>query len=162
MATNCSICGRELTNSVSVIRGIGPICRSALLKNLELHQSRICDYRLEFIEEFDIVIIHEIYDRENPKISLTNCIEFVIKRIVEEYELCINTTSFVEHSTGGNLFGPYHEYDLVDVRGEDVQWKYLWHNDISGEKEQFSNELLINRINKHKLGIPIFPQKVTS
>ncbi|MBA7642025.1 hypothetical protein ES703_49711 [subsurface metagenome] len=31
----CRICGRELTNPISVERGIGPVCRARLLKENE-------------------------------------------------------------------------------------------------------------------------------
>jgi hypothetical protein len=138
------------------MRGIGPVCRGKLLDEATRYKSKVCDYRLEFIDGYDVVIIHERYDPNHPKISLTNCVEYVIAEIVEQYKLCVNTWTFVEHSTGKTLFGDYHEYDLVDVTGSSVLWKYLWHNDAKNEKAELSNDLLLDRINRHKLGLPIF------
>lgn len=150
--TNCSMCGRELTNDKSVIRGIGPICRAKVLEEINHNHRKVCDYRVEFLNEEKICIIHEIADPENPKISLTNCIEYVIDEIVKGYKLCPDIWSFVEHSQWKpNLFGGYEEWDLVSVK-ENVEWKYLWHSDATGEKQPFDISLLKDRVKTYRIG----------
>uniref|UniRef100_A0A6M3M795 Uncharacterized protein n=1 Tax=viral metagenome TaxID=1070528 RepID=A0A6M3M795_9ZZZZ len=38
-STRCLICGRLLTNSKSVERGIGPVCRARLLKEYKTEEA---------------------------------------------------------------------------------------------------------------------------
>ena len=151
---SCSICGRELTADASVVRGIGPVCRSKkLLESLNSPNS-ICDYTVEFISNENICIIHEKSDPKNPKISLTNCIEHVIKEVTSVNELCPEEWDFVQHSSWKkNLFGGYEEWDLVDLKTPDVNWKYIWHSDVQSEEQEFSKPLLIARVKAYREGV---------
>lgn len=152
---HCAICGRELTYEESVRRGIGPDCWEGMLQDTarrRTKQTRVCDYILEFLEAEKICIIKERVDPKNPKISLTNCIDFVLQEVVQGYELCPKEWAFVQYANSGNLFGGYHEYDLIDNRGHGVLWRYLWHSDAKGESHHFSNTLLAQRVARYRAG----------
>ena len=108
---------------------------------------------MELLLDERICIIHEINESKDPRVSLTNCIEHVIKEVAEKESLCASLWTFVQHSTNQNelsLFAAYHHYDFVDVSEAAVLWKYVWHNEQPTEKEKFSNELLIHRINNYR------------
>jgi len=134
------------------MRGIGPICRATVLDRISKQKSNICDYDVQIFEEEKIVLIHELSDHKNPKISLTNCVEFVIKEVVENYKLCIKEWDFVQHSSWKqSLFGGYDEYDLVSIT-ESIYWKYIWHSNAKDEHECFSLPLLIDRVIAYRQG----------
>ena len=150
---SCNRCGRELTNDDSILRGIGPVCRAKLLRKYDNQKAPLCDYSIEIIEGHDIVLIHEHDNPKDPKVSLTNCVEHIINRVVNDYGLCTSTFRFVQHSAHRpDLFGGYEHYDLVDLTKPLLAWRYLWHSDAEGEHQLFSRQLLIDRVLSHRIG----------
>jgi hypothetical protein len=161
--TNCEICGRELTQDVSVTRGIGPICWAKRLKDKAerwkhpvghpqaQHASR---YRVELLHDHRICIIHEVIQDGDVRTSLTNSIEYVLDQVIEEHGLSIHTWSFVQHTKGGNLFGDYHDWDIVDMPdGQGIRWRYIWHSEAQSDKvKSFNQDLLIKRVNHYRHG----------
>lgn len=160
--STCRICGRQLTNETSVDLAIGPVCRAKKLKEAEqADRNQRPLYSVEFIEDYDICLIHETYDPDEPRISLTNSIEFVINDIVKQHGVCTNRYTFIQHSTGRRnptFFCKdefYHEYDLVIVDEARIRWRYLWHNENEQEQAEFSNDLLVERVAKIKLDLQL-------
>jgi hypothetical protein len=143
----CKICGRELTNEKSVTKGIGPVCSGKIKESILNGESNKARYKYELLAEYNIIIIHEIVYPDEPRISLTNSIELVVGEIVKLEEICPNDWAFVQHSNDRNLFGGYDEYDLVSFNGF-TSWKYVWHSDATSEEEEFSQELLVSRVEK--------------
>ena len=153
METSCQICGKPLTNDVSVMRGIGPIWRAKQWASKTHQGAKICDYDVELFNDEKICIIREINNLKSPTISLTNCIETVLSRVIEEYNLCGDEWDFVEHANHPNLMGGYDEYDLVSLDNGSIKWRYLWHSDAKGEEHEFSRDLLVTRVNHYRLSI---------
>ena len=153
---NCSICGRELTNEESVIRGIGPVCRNTILERNRFYNQKVCTYTLEFLEDQKIcLIIEKPHPKGEPEISLTNCIEYVLQEIATGYNLCPSDWTFVQQSGRGSLFGDYTECDLVDTSGPALFWRYIWHSDAQKETKTYSRELIVDRVNKYRNGAKI-------
>ena len=153
--TNCSICsiGIDAAGDASIVRGFDPVCRNKLLESVRHYRSKVSEYRIDFFMDEQIIIIHEKINPNFPKISLTNCIEYVINEIAHQYNLSKDTWSFIEHYERGGAFGEYAEYDLVDLSGDGILWRYLWHSDAKNENEPFSTPLLIDRVNKYRMAI---------
>lgn len=111
----------------------------ACAKNIPV---RVADYRIRLFERPKVCLIQEFYDPKQPKISLTNSIETAIVQICSKYGLCPARWTFVEYANGGNSNGSYHEYDMVVLGGDNIEWKYLWHSDCRRETQPYSDSTL--------------------
>lgn len=149
----CNICGKPLTDEDSIRRGVGPVCASKIYKMIHNKRSNICEYTVNIDYDDKIIIINEIYDRQIPKMSLTNCIEYVVAEVCETFEICPNDWTFIEHSTGRDLLDTYNHYDLINTIDKTKSlWSYLWHSDFKEEKKPFSMEMIKRRLMAYKNG----------
>ena len=112
----------------------------------------VADYDIRLFERQKICLIQEKYDSDKPKVSLTNSIETAIVQISQNYDLCPSLWTFVEYSNMGADKRSYHEYDLIVLTGDDIEWKYLWHSDCRQETEPYSDALLIQRVEQYRSG----------
>ena len=152
---SCFLCGHVLVPSVP------PACKNASLRIAYegiLHASarnqpvNVADYDLRLFERQKICLLQEKYDTSRPKISLTNSLETAIVQACSKYGICPSLWTFVEHATGGQGKHSYHEYDMIVLTGDDLQWKYLWHSDCKQETEPYSDALLIRRVEQYRNG----------
>ena len=140
---------------------VPPACDNATLKRAyegvqyaqyKRQTVNVADYSIRLFEHQKVCLIQEQYNPAEPKISLTNSIETAIVQVCTHYGLCPNTWTFVEYSNIGEGKHSYHEYDLIVLTGDDVEWKYLWHSDCKAENEPYSDALLIRRIEQYRSG----------
>jgi hypothetical protein len=94
MVTRCQICGRRLSNAISVKIGIGPICRA------ENNKQGVFKFMRAQFE----VLKHEsgkyIYIRDIGKVcrSVTNDAEYVVEQLYLEYEITDETRIIYDDS----------------------------------------------------------------
>ncbi len=81
MNTNCTICGKNLTDPISIEHGIGPVCR-VRLKNEEMNQGNLFSSRANYDWRIDDDII-AIVDKGGGK-TVTNDIDNILKDISTE------------------------------------------------------------------------------
>ena len=93
--SHCQICGRQLTNSVSVALHIGPVCRGGYqainLYNPENPQMDAfktrASWTYEHIEDHNIIAITDQFDPLHPSMSVTNDAEAVIEALAHMEDL---------------------------------------------------------------------------
>jgi len=144
-----------------MVPGLPAACRNSSLQKAynELQYARaknrparVADYEVQIFEQEKICLVKEIYNPEEPKVSLTNSMETAIVLICLEHRLCPSVWTFVEYANGGGGKGSYQEYDIIVLEGGNIGWKYIWHNDVKGEREKYSDQLMINRVMQYRNG----------
>lgn len=140
---------------------VPPTCNNASLRRAfegiqyatYRHQPlNVADYDIRLFQQQKVCLIKEYYNPEHPKISLTNSIETAIVQICHKYGLCPALWTFVEYTNMEGERKAYHEYDMIVLTNNDIEWKYLWHSDCKAESEPYSDALLISRIEQYRDG----------
>lgn len=113
---------------------------------------RVADYEVQLFEEAKICLIKEVHNPAEPNVSLTNSIETAIVLVCLERGLCPSAWTFVEYANMGTDKRSYHQYDMIVLERGNIDWRYIWHNDLKGEKEPFSDSLMIRRVTAYRNG----------
>lgn len=90
---------------------------------------KVADYEIRLFERQKVCLIKELCNPQQPKISLTNSIETAIVQIGSQYGLCPSRWTFVEYANSGEGKNGYHEYDMIVLSADGMDWKYLWHSE---------------------------------
>jgi len=121
-ASNCSICGRPLTDEKSIAFGMGAICRAGMgLKKFKLPKGaedkadtdRTPDFSYQIID--GVVLIN---DRDRGNQSVTNGAETVIRRIISETRGSLDGFLWVYRDSTG-------QWDGLDVRSGSFRGFYF-------------------------------------
>lgn len=151
----CFLCGNVMIPTVP------PVCKNTSLRRayeaLEWakarnQSARVADYDVQLFALQKICLLKERYNPAQPKFSLTNSIETAVVQTCTKYGLCPSIWTFVEYANDGEHRNAYHEYDLIVLAPDNVEWKYLWHSDCRTEKEPYSEALLLRRIEQYRSG----------
>jgi hypothetical protein len=94
--SNCEICGKPLSNFVSVKLGIGPICRRKEGQQMTLPFENHAEYEIKTANS-KFIYIEDL--GHNQFKTVTNDVEFILARLKENYEI-ENQRIFYRDSSG--------------------------------------------------------------
>jgi len=119
----CKICGKELTNPVSIVIGVGPVCRG---ENIHKERSTPNMFPSEYSYHFDEGIL-VIIDHGGVK-SVTNDMENIIAKIESDKGISISDCPIMYKDSIG-------VFDAVKYIGFSVEFKGLGKQDYTEAKD---------------------------
>lgn len=122
MAHNCNICGKPLTDPISIKRGMGPDCWASRIANSRADKTaNLFSNQANYSWGIDDTILW-LKDNGGPGRSLTNDMENALARIQAELDKPINAFTIIYLDSDGCWDGVrLTKFDLKMVL-VDVQW----------------------------------------